>query len=173
MSGFDINEHTILLVLHGSHAYGTSIATSDKDYRGVAVPPRDRFFGFAHVFEQFERKDPDTVIYDIRKFCRLAADCNPNVIEILFADATFVRRRSAFSLGASFSSRRRRGTRSPATHTRSSSAFAGIGPGCSIRPGGRLHERISDFARIARKSATPSVGRWRASRATATSSVPK
>lgn len=95
MPSFDIDKHTILLVLHGSRAYGTAIATSDRDLRGVAVPPRDHFFGFAHQFEQSECKEPDMVVYDIRKFFRMAADCNPNVIEILFADTVVTARPEA------------------------------------------------------------------------------
>lgn len=77
---------TILLTKHGSQAYGTSLPTSDLDVKGVAVPPRDYFHGFVQRFEQAESKDPDLVVYDIRKFCNLAADCNPNIIEVLWTD---------------------------------------------------------------------------------------
>lgn len=78
---------TILLTRHGSHAYGTATASSDLDIKGVAVPPREYFLGFNKRFEQAEsRGDPDAVIYDIRKFFALAADCNPNIIEILHTD---------------------------------------------------------------------------------------
>ena len=79
---------TILLVRHGSHAYGTNTATSDEDFKGVAIPPKEYFLGSVHRFEQAELKapDPDAVIYDIRKFFNLAADCNPNIIEVLHTD---------------------------------------------------------------------------------------
>ncbi len=81
-----IAERTILLTKHGSHAYGTSLPTSDLDVKGVAVPPREYFLGYLKRFEQAESKDPDLVIYDVRKFFNLAADCNPNIIEILWTD---------------------------------------------------------------------------------------
>lgn len=81
-----IHERTILLATHGSHAYGLNTATSDVDIKGVAVPPRENFLGFATRFEQVESHDPDMVIYDIRKFCHLAADCNPSIIEVLWCD---------------------------------------------------------------------------------------
>lgn len=79
-----LEARTILLVRHGSHAYGTNIATSDIDLKGVAIPPAEYFHGFAKKFEQAESHAPDSVIYDVRKFCALAADCNPNIIEVLW-----------------------------------------------------------------------------------------
>lgn len=79
---------TVLLVRHGSHAYGTNVATSDEDFKGVAIPTKEYFLGYTKRFEQAELKapDPDAVIYDIRKFFNLAADCNPNIIEVLHTD---------------------------------------------------------------------------------------
>ena len=83
-----IQDKTVLLVRHGSHAYGTNIATSDEDFKGVCIPTKKYFFGTMHHFEQAELKapDPDTVIYDIRKFFNLAAANNPSIIEVLFVD---------------------------------------------------------------------------------------
>lgn len=81
-----LRERTILLTRHGSHAYGLNTPTSDRDYKGIAVPPREYFLGFASVFEQAESGEPDLVIYELRKFFRLARDCNPNVVEVLFTD---------------------------------------------------------------------------------------
>jgi len=88
---FDIEPHTIFLTLHGSQAYGTSTPTSDVDYKGVAIPPKSYFMGYAFVFEQKEElvskgHPHDKVIFDIRKFIKLAADCNPNIIEVLHTD---------------------------------------------------------------------------------------
>ena len=81
---------TVLLVRHGSMAYGTNIASSDEDIKGVAIPPLKYFLGTMHHFEQSELKapDPDAVIYDIRKFFNLAAANNPSIIEVLFVDNT-------------------------------------------------------------------------------------
>lgn len=88
-----LRERTIFLTRHGSHAYGTNTPTSDLDVKGVAVPPANYFLGFHQKFEQAESRthegkptDADLVVYDIRKFFNLAADCNPSIIEVLFTD---------------------------------------------------------------------------------------
>jgi uncharacterized protein len=77
---------TIYLARHGSHAYGTSLPTSDEDFRGVTVAPAEYYLGALQRFEQAECKTPDLVVFDLRKFISLASQCNPNVIEILFVD---------------------------------------------------------------------------------------
>jgi predicted nucleotidyltransferase len=79
-------ERTILFCRHGSHAYGTNIATSDEDFRGVAIAPREYYLGALSRFEQAVMNDPDFTVFDIHKFVSLASQCNPNVIEILFVD---------------------------------------------------------------------------------------
>jgi len=78
-------DRTLFLTTHGSHAYGTSTPTSDHDYKGFAIPPMPYMTGYAKRFEQAEfRGDPDMVVYNIQKFFKLAADCNPSIIEVLF-----------------------------------------------------------------------------------------
>jgi uncharacterized protein len=78
---------TIYVTRHGSHAYGTNIATSDQDFRGIAVAPMPYYLGFTHVFEQAVQNSPvDLTIFELQKFMKLAADANPNALEILFTD---------------------------------------------------------------------------------------
>lgn len=82
-----LTARTIFLSKHGSHAYGTNQPSSDLDLRGVAIPPREYLLGYLRRFEQAEQKgDPDVVVFSLAKFLGLAADCNPNVLEILFTD---------------------------------------------------------------------------------------
>jgi len=98
---FDIDKHTVYLTTYGSRAYGTSTPESDLDVRGFAVAPKSHVLGFAYTFEQCERSVPadaekgvlelDSVVYDIRKFCNLASDCNPNILETLFVDESDIR----------------------------------------------------------------------------------
>lgn len=81
-----IRNGTIFLARGGSHSYGTNIATSDEDFRGICIPSKKYFLGNLHHFEQAELKapHPDTTIFDLRKFISLAAMNNPNVLETLF-----------------------------------------------------------------------------------------
>lgn len=81
-----LHDRLILLTVHGSHAYGTSTPASDVDLKGVAIPPREYFHGYMQQFAQAEFKDPDAVVYGIQKFMKLASDCNPNIIEVLWTD---------------------------------------------------------------------------------------
>jgi len=80
-------ERTLYVTRHGSHSYGTNTPTSDLDLRGIAIPPRDYPLGFLHNFEQVvQTGDVDLTVFELRKFFRLAADSNPNALEILFTD---------------------------------------------------------------------------------------
>lgn len=84
-----LQDRTVLLMRSGSHAYGLNTPESDLDVKGVCIPPRKYFLGFLNHFEQAESHSPlDLTIFDIRKFFKLCADCNPNIIEMLFTDAS-------------------------------------------------------------------------------------
>ncbi len=80
-------KHTVFMARAGSWAYGTNTASSDVDWRGIAVPPKEYIFGTLHKFEQAEIREPvDCVIFDIRKYVHLASQANPNAIELVFTD---------------------------------------------------------------------------------------
>lgn len=83
---FWLKNGTIFLTLSGSRAYGLETETSDYDYRGVCIPPKEYFLGFNKRFEQASIDEPDTTIFDIRKFFNLLSSCNPNCIDILFTE---------------------------------------------------------------------------------------
>lgn len=100
---FDLKAATILLTIHGSHSYGMASQDSDLDIDGVCIPPSNVRNSFCKQFEQQRfsslpfsldsaeyRQDAEGTIYEIRKFFRLAADCNPNIIEILFTEESDV-----------------------------------------------------------------------------------
>lgn len=74
----------------GSHAYGTNTPTSDEDFRGIVVAPMDFRLGFSNNFEQYQSNKIDITLFELRKFFKLAADCNPNIIELLYTDPSDV-----------------------------------------------------------------------------------
>lgn len=102
---FDLKERTIILTVAGSRAYGLHTETSDVDMKGVAIPTAPYFHGFMRRFEQADKSshmDPfipylteeekaavaatkiEGSVYDIRKFCLLASQANPNILDVLF-----------------------------------------------------------------------------------------
>lgn len=109
---FDLRDRTILLAVTGSRAYGMHRPDSDVDVKGVAVPTARYFHGFARRFEQADRAEEiaafadllnpeereavartklEGSVYDVRKFVGLAADCNPNILDVLFCRDAEVR----------------------------------------------------------------------------------
>ena len=85
-----LEDRTILLTVHGSHAYGLNTPTSDLDVKGIAIPTLDYYTGFLKKFEQDTGFKSDVCVYDIKKFFQLATDCNPNIIELLYTDEEFI-----------------------------------------------------------------------------------
>lgn len=92
-----VQANRCLLVRTGSHLYGTASAESDEDFAGIVLPTQEYVFGMQRL-EQIDLSKVskgedgrntadavDVVYYELRKFARLALDCNPNVLELLFA----------------------------------------------------------------------------------------
>lgn len=107
-----LHGRTILLTVAGSRAYGTNTAGSDVDLKGVAVPPREFYLGAFNRFEQADKPSHaaryledllpeeqrvaqetklEGTVFEVTKFIRLAADGNPNVLEVVFAPDANVR----------------------------------------------------------------------------------
>lgn len=85
---FDVEARSIYITKHGSQAYGLATPTSDLDIKGVCIEPTAYHLGYLNHFEQQERlaakgHPADSVIYSLKKFAKLAAECNPNIIEVL------------------------------------------------------------------------------------------
>ena len=77
-----LGHHIILLTLGGSHAYGTSMETSDLDIRGCALNSKREIL-IHEDFGQITDPHTDTTIYAFRKLIPLLTNCNPNTIEML------------------------------------------------------------------------------------------
>ena len=68
----------------GSHMYGTNIATSDRDIRGLfRIPPQDWVCLFGGQSEISENNE-DTKYYELRRYMELLMTCNPTVLEYLW-----------------------------------------------------------------------------------------
>lgn len=109
-------DRTIYLTKHGSQAYGLNNETSDLDIKGICVPPLAVEHDLFHRFDQAENSaelakryaelvnplNPklESTVYSLAKFFKLAAEVNPNVIELLFTDPSdwLTQEHPAFSL---------------------------------------------------------------------------
>lgn len=80
-------KYLVFKCVAGSHSYGTAIpGVSDLDTRGVFIAPPSHILSCIQSVEQCNDDTNDTVIYELQKFMRLAAQSNPNIIEILYID---------------------------------------------------------------------------------------
>ena len=80
------NEYLVFRCLAGSHSYGTNIEGSDVDTRGVFIAPPSHVLSCINKVEQVESSEEDETLFELRKFMKLAAECNPNIIELLYTD---------------------------------------------------------------------------------------
>lgn len=76
----------IFRCVSGSKAYGTDAKGSDDDVRGIFISPPSIAFDCFQNLDQVVYSERDEVLYDLRKFIKLAAEANPNIIELLFTE---------------------------------------------------------------------------------------
>ncbi len=98
----------LMAMLAGSHCYGLSTPQSDVDVRCIHIAHTDRLLGLSGLNDSAstlqmsveEGDDCDVVSQEVGKFCRLALQCNPNIVEMLFApmDVVFFARPEYVSL---------------------------------------------------------------------------
>jgi uncharacterized protein len=86
----------------GSRAYGLNTEQSDVDLVGFVLPPKEVLNNIFQNFEEWANKEEinteyqhlvnpanpklETKVYSLKKFFKLASECNPNIIEILWVD---------------------------------------------------------------------------------------
>ena len=97
MNAKEIVENNKILESHiGSKLYGTDLPSSDEDYAGVFIPPKDILYGLVTI-EQVDnsiidknendkntKEAIDSVFYSLHKFVNLSIGGSPNMIERLF-----------------------------------------------------------------------------------------
>jgi len=73
----------------GSTAYGLAREGSDVDTLGVFVAPTLRVAGLSWTSgqETIVRTGPDSTYHEVGKYLRLALDCNPTILDLMWADA--------------------------------------------------------------------------------------
>lgn len=68
----------------GSTAYGLANADSDIDLRGVFLYPTEQILSLSKGAETIDRTEPDVTHHEVEKFVRLAANGNPNILEMFW-----------------------------------------------------------------------------------------
>ena len=80
-----VRDHTVLSVVVGSRAYGLAVEDSDVDRRGVFVAPTPLFWRFDKPPTHVDGPDPEQFSWELERFCGLALDANPTVLECLWS----------------------------------------------------------------------------------------
>jgi predicted nucleotidyltransferase len=84
----------IMKAIVGSTAYGLDHAGSDIDYLAVGIAPTAHFLGLnaptkSQATVRHEDDKPDQQTHELGKYCSLALQCNPSIVELLWMP-TFV-----------------------------------------------------------------------------------
>ena len=78
-----LNNNIIYLTMGGSRSYGTNTPMSDYDLRGCFLDSPLSLFSLEKEKSEFLDVATDTCVYSLKKWAKLLANCNPNVIEML------------------------------------------------------------------------------------------
>lgn len=97
-----LQNNLVFMTVHGSQCYGLANELSDLDMKGIVVPPKEVENNLFQRFEQAENnvelhkkfehlknpKNPkiESTVFSLKKFMLLAANVNPNIIELLFVE---------------------------------------------------------------------------------------
>jgi len=76
----------ILEAIVGSTAYGLSNENSDIDKIGIYVAPTKDILSLHKPKETIVYNKPDITYHEVEKYVRLAMNCNPTILELLFMD---------------------------------------------------------------------------------------
>lgn len=86
-----LQSNLIVKHLAGSKAYGTSLPTSDTDFRGIFCADEVWYKSpWYNVKEIDIAEEEDTKFYELGRFMKLLVDQNPNIVETLWVDESSV-----------------------------------------------------------------------------------
>ncbi|MEV0612298.1 nucleotidyltransferase domain-containing protein [Nonomuraea sp. NPDC050404] len=80
-----MSDDVILSVVVGSRAYGLETAGSDTDRRGVFVAPTAAFWRLDKPATHRDGPLPEQFSWEVERFCGLALEANPTVLECLWS----------------------------------------------------------------------------------------
>jgi predicted nucleotidyltransferase len=80
-----VSDDLIFSVVVGSRAYGLETETSDTDRRGVFVAPTADFWRLSKPATHRDGPLPEQFSWEVERFCVLALDANPTVLECLWS----------------------------------------------------------------------------------------
>ncbi|GAA2368428.1 nucleotidyltransferase domain-containing protein [Nonomuraea africana] len=80
-----MSDDLILSVIVGSRAYGLDTPGSDTDRRGVFVVPTEAFWRLDKPPTHRDGPLPEQFSWEVERFCSLALDANPTVLETLWS----------------------------------------------------------------------------------------
>ncbi|WP_436534042.1 nucleotidyltransferase domain-containing protein [Actinoplanes sp. HUAS TT8] len=83
-----VEKHTILAVVVGSRAYGLDGPGSDHDRRGVYAAPTRDFWRLDKPPTHLDGPAEEQFSWEIERFCTLALQANPTVLEVLWSPLT-------------------------------------------------------------------------------------
>ncbi|MFI1991886.1 DNA polymerase beta superfamily protein [Actinoplanes sp. NPDC020271] len=83
-----VEKHTILAVVVGSRAYGLDGPGSDHDRRGVYAAPTRDFWRLDKPPTHLDGPGEEQFSWEIERFCTLALQANPTVLEVLWSPLT-------------------------------------------------------------------------------------
>jgi uncharacterized protein len=79
-----VRYHTVYSCVVGSRAYGLDEPASDVDRRGVFCPPTPLFWRFDKPPKHVDGPEPERFSWELERFCALALQANPTVLECLW-----------------------------------------------------------------------------------------
>ncbi|WP_424214486.1 nucleotidyltransferase domain-containing protein [Streptomyces sp. BI20] len=78
-----VRDHTVYSCVTGSRAFGLADEDSDTDRRGVFLAPTPLFWGFEKPPTHLDGPRDEEFSWELERFCSLALDADPNVLEVL------------------------------------------------------------------------------------------